>query len=139
LLFTLEYYISKDNYIGLWKAWFRHPNLLKEPSIRIPRTEAQSWPSLGPTSVSLLVIQGNPRVTAYKHDTRLKSSDCMSAFLLVHLNCLIFVVGQNRQGCSGCKWFRCRREHVCEESAATFRGVYTRYDLDSSISYMINY
>ena len=36
-----------------------------------------------------------------------------------------FIVMQNRQGCIGCKWFRCRREHVRKESAATSRGVYT--------------
>jgi hypothetical protein len=36
---------------------------------------------------------------------------------------LLFSVGQNRQGGTGCKWFRCRREHVRKESAATLRGV----------------
>jgi hypothetical protein len=66
---------------GRWKTWFRHPNLCRGLSILIPRMEAQSWPSLVLTLASSLVIQGNQRDTAYKHVTRLKSSDCTSTAL----------------------------------------------------------
>lgn len=62
----------------------------------------------------------------------------MSASLYVHPICLIFLA-QNRQGCTRRKWFRCRREHVREESAATFRGVYAIpvHDLDCQSSLLV--
>ena len=79
-------------YIGRWRAWCQqHHDLLSRLSIHIQRTEAQSWRSLGLTSVSLLVIQGKARATASKHDTPLKCSDCMSLSLLAHPNRLIFI------------------------------------------------
>jgi hypothetical protein len=111
------------NSLRRWKAWYQHHILLNRLSIRIPRMVAQSWRSQVLTLVSLLVIQGNPRGTAYKHDTRPKCSDCMSAPSFVDATRL--TLWQNRQGCTCCKWLCCRREHVREKSPATFRGVYT--------------
>ena len=124
-LLLLALYIFSVRFIVEWKTWFPLPILHRGLSIHTQRTVEQYSQSLVPISVSLRGIQGNRRDTAYKHDTRLKSSDCTSAFppLSFYLSYFLFL-GQNRQGCSGCKWFRCRREHVREESAATSRGVF---------------
>ena len=102
--------------------------------------EAQSWPSLVLTSASLLAIQGNQRVTAYKHDTRLRSSDCMFSFPTRSSYLpYFFPFAQNRQGCTRRKRFRRRREHVRQESPPTFRGVYTilLHDLDPKRSMLV--
>ena len=104
--------------------WYQqHHNLFSNPSTRIPKTEAQSWRSLGLTSLSLLVIHVKARAITYKHDTHLKCSSCMSPLLPLDTINRLILVQQNRQSCIGCKRFCCRREHVREESTTTFRGV----------------
>ena len=118
-LFRYIYTYLLSNSLRRWKDHI----LLNRPSTRIPIMVAQSWRSQVLTLVSLLVIQGKPRGTAYKHDTRPKCSDCMSVPSFVDANRLTF--WQNRQGCTRCKWLCCRREHVHEKSPTTFRGVYT--------------
>lgn len=52
---------------------------------------------------------------------------------------VLFFLAQNRQGRTCCKRFRCRREHVRQESPPTFRGVYTILvdDLDPQRSMLV--